>query len=303
METNVATSTPIALQGSNSFDSGSKARLENLSENQPRTSSAEAIFCNEPLTDVNSQYNSIDDQNPILQPSQHQTIPEQRLSNTIDISSKTELPSRPLSPDVSEKSVTWMQENNNSMASTEYGSNLHQDALSPVSMNQKNNSFLPDLSKDTSSSGIGNKLTFENSDDNESETGLLMNCNDQPENEVSVPGLMFIMKAGEIDIESNQRKSKILSLLPDHHEHVDELSWDEFLSYVYYISTFGIIGTILRMYIERFFGLDCTMKGSSDAVDDWFQQISSNICVTTNGESNQTGGALFSVLPCNMIGA
>lgn len=301
MEANVATtsstSTPIALQGSNSFDSGTKARLENSSENQPRTSSAEAIFCNEPLTDVNSQYSSIDDQNPILQPSQHQTIPEQRLSNTIDISSKTELPSRPLSPDVSEKSVTWMQENNNIMSSTEYGNNLHQDPLSPVSMNQKINSFLPDLSKDTSSSGISNKLTFENSDDNES------NCNDQPEHEVSVPGLMFIMKPGEIDIESNQRKSKILSLLPDHHEHVDELSWDEFLSYVYYISTFGIIGTILRMYIERFFGLDCTMKGSSDAVDDWFQQISSNIFVTTNGETNQTGGALFSVLPCNMIGA
>lgn len=80
-----------------------------------------------------------------------------------------------------------------------------------------------------------------------------------------------------------------------------DLSWSEWLHHASYISTLGILGTVLRMYMERFFGLDCEMK-SSKPVNDFFERISSNVCVTASGTTNQTGGALFTSLPANMLG-
>ena len=65
-----------------------------------------------------------------------------------------------------------------------------------------------------------------------------------------------------------------------------------------YISAFGVFGSILRIYLGRFFGLDCQNAVS----DDWFTRISDAICVTTNGKTDQTGGALFTDLPANMVG-
>jgi fluoride ion exporter CrcB/FEX len=66
-----------------------------------------------------------------------------------------------------------------------------------------------------------------------------------------------------------------------------------------YIAVFGVFGSILRIYLGRFFGLDCQNAVS----DDWFTRISDAICVTTNGKTDQTGGALFTDLPSNMVGS
>jgi hypothetical protein len=177
-----------------------------------------------------------------------------------------------------------------------------------VSLNQRINSYLSILSR-TSSRGSGrilNTLTFEGSDDNESvESGILL-LQDRGNNvdaDITVLKDMSVLVAKDGDVESNQIRSSVSSGLPDHHEHTEELSWEDYFSYMYYISTFGIVGTILRVYVERFFGYDCDMKDTSKAIDDWFQSLSSNVCVTVTGTTDQTGGALFVVLPCNIIGS
>lgn len=68
---------------------------------------------------------------------------------------------------------------------------------------------------------------------------------------------------------------------------------------LFYLSIFSIIGSILRVFIGRLFGLDC----EGLAVEDVFHQGFSNICVTATGLTEQTGGALFTDLPANMIGS
>lgn len=68
---------------------------------------------------------------------------------------------------------------------------------------------------------------------------------------------------------------------------------------LFYLSIFSIIGSILRVFIGRLFGLDC--EGLD--VDDVFHEAFAKICVTATGETEQTGGALFIDLPANMIGS
>ena len=70
--------------------------------------------------------------------------------------------------------------------------------------------------------------------------------------------------------------------------------------YIAYLSTFAIFGSILRVYVGRFFGLDCEFP---DRDLDFLSPLSKNICVTVSGKSIQTGGALFTDLPANMIGS
>jgi hypothetical protein len=50
--------------------------------------------------------------------------------------------------------------------------------------------------------------------------------------------------------------------------------------------------------MARIFGYDCENKD----VDDFLTSFTSNICVTTNGQSIQTGGALFIDFPANIFG-
>jgi fluoride ion exporter CrcB/FEX len=69
---------------------------------------------------------------------------------------------------------------------------------------------------------------------------------------------------------------------------------------VYQICLYSIVGMTIRVYSERLFGLDCTT--GTAAVQDVFTPFFSQICVTTNGFTNQTGGALFIDLPANMLG-
>ena len=73
----------------------------------------------------------------------------------------------------------------------------------------------------------------------------------------------------------------------------------ERLSRIAYISVFGAIGTILRIFMGRLFGSDC----ADDRVDDFLTPLSSRLCVTTNGKTEQTGGALFIDLPADMLGS
>lgn len=65
----------------------------------------------------------------------------------------------------------------------------------------------------------------------------------------------------------------------------------------FYLATFAIFGAVIRVYLGRFFGLDCEFP--EDAVHDFPLRL----CVTASGRSSQRGGAVFSDLPANMIGS
>eukprot|EP00563_Minutocellus_polymorphus_P016259 CAMPEP_0181056298 /NCGR_PEP_ID=MMETSP1070-20121207/19655_1 /TAXON_ID=265543 /ORGANISM="Minutocellus polymorphus, Strain NH13" /LENGTH=1175 /DNA_ID=CAMNT_0023135661 /DNA_START=57 /DNA_END=3585 /DNA_ORIENTATION=+ len=69
---------------------------------------------------------------------------------------------------------------------------------------------------------------------------------------------------------------------------------------LFYLSIFSIIGSILRVFTGRAFGLDCDLAG---LVDDVFSNGFQKICVTATGITEQRGGALFIDLPANMIGS
>jgi len=70
--------------------------------------------------------------------------------------------------------------------------------------------------------------------------------------------------------------------------------------YMAYVSAFAIFGSTFRVFIGRFFGLDCE---NPNGISDFWMSLSKGICVTTSGETSQTGGALFTDLPANMIGS
>ena len=69
---------------------------------------------------------------------------------------------------------------------------------------------------------------------------------------------------------------------------------------IIYISIFSVIGVTFRSFIGRLFGGDCD---PDSAVKDWLYPLSHRICVTTNGRTEQYGGALFIDLPDNMFGS
>lgn len=66
-----------------------------------------------------------------------------------------------------------------------------------------------------------------------------------------------------------------------------------------YLSVFAIFGSVVRSYMARFWGLDCEYGEINDSVAPLFQRI----CVTNTGKTLQTGGALFTDLPSNMLGS
>jgi len=70
--------------------------------------------------------------------------------------------------------------------------------------------------------------------------------------------------------------------------------------HIIYISIFSVIGVTSRAFIGRLFGGDCDPH---HAVKDWLYPLSHRICVTTNGQTEQYGGALFIDLPDNMLGS
>lgn len=72
-------------------------------------------------------------------------------------------------------------------------------------------------------------------------------------------------------------------------------------THVYYLSLLSVVGVTFRAYLGRFFGGDCSHEG--DPIDDWLWPLSHKICVTTNGKTEQYGGALFIDLPANVFGS
>jgi len=83
---------------------------------------------------------------------------------------------------------------------------------------------------------------------------------------------------------------------------VDAPAWIDPCLNVIFIGTFAVFGAVLRVYMGRFFGLDCEQVNDR-VVDDWLTSLSSRICVTASGKTEQTGGALFVDLPSNMLGS
>jgi hypothetical protein len=72
------------------------------------------------------------------------------------------------------------------------------------------------------------------------------------------------------------------------------------LHYILFISAFAILGSCLRVYMARFFGEDCELDKD---LEDWLMPLSSKVCVTASGRTEQTGGALFYDLPANLLGS
>jgi Integral membrane protein possibly involved in chromosome condensation len=64
------------------------------------------------------------------------------------------------------------------------------------------------------------------------------------------------------------------------------------------LSAFAIIGSSIRMYLGRIFGLDCEYPPEQE---DYISRIST--CITATGLTEQRGGALFIDLPANMLGS
>lgn len=74
---------------------------------------------------------------------------------------------------------------------------------------------------------------------------------------------------------------------------------EHYLESIFYVSISAILGSVFRVYMARIFGLDCEYKH----VNDFFIPLTSKICVTSDGRSAQTGGALFIDLPSNIFGS
>lgn len=66
---------------------------------------------------------------------------------------------------------------------------------------------------------------------------------------------------------------------------------------IFYVSASAILGSIVRTYSARIFGMDCELKSVHDFL------TPSSICVTNGGRTNQTGGALFYDFPANVLGS
>lgn len=80
-------------------------------------------------------------------------------------------------------------------------------------------------------------------------------------------------------------------------------TWQSVVAPLFYVSTFAILGTVLRLYVGRFFGLDCLQKENDTAVEsDFLFPLSSLVCLTSDGRTER-GGALFIDLPANMLGS
>ncbi|CAJ1969072.1 unnamed protein product [Cylindrotheca closterium] len=73
------------------------------------------------------------------------------------------------------------------------------------------------------------------------------------------------------------------------------------LIHIIYLSAAAIVGATLRVYLGRLLGGDC--EDFMEAPQDFLTPLSKHICVTSNGRSLQTGGALFRDLPANLLGS
>jgi CrcB-like protein, Camphor Resistance (CrcB) len=81
------------------------------------------------------------------------------------------------------------------------------------------------------------------------------------------------------------------------------ISWENIAAPLFYVSAFAILGTVLRLYVGRFFGLDCLQKESQNDVEsDFLFPLSSLVCITSDGRTER-GGAVFIDLPANMLGS
>ena len=73
---------------------------------------------------------------------------------------------------------------------------------------------------------------------------------------------------------------------------------EHYLESIFYVSISAILGSVFRVYMARIFGLDCQYNHFND----FLIPLTSNICVTNDGQSEQTGGALFIGFPSNVFG-
>ena len=73
---------------------------------------------------------------------------------------------------------------------------------------------------------------------------------------------------------------------------------EHYLESVFYVSISAILGSVFRVYMARIFGFDCEYGH----LNDFLLPVASDICVTSGGRTEQTGGALFTDFPSNVFG-
>lgn len=108
-------------------------------------------------------------------------------------------------------------------------------------------------------------------------------------------GLSNRISPSKVSVKSKQQLS-MYPQVPESHD-AAPLKQAEFL---YYLYSFAILGTSIRVFLGRLFGSDCENQGQ---MEDFLTPLSEQICVTSGGTTLQHGGALFTDLPANMLGS
>ena len=153
--------------------------------------------------------------------------------------------------------------------------------------------------------------TFDSSDDSHA-SGLLTDkhplheesssssSSDEEERKRPATTMIDSSPSGLRSRDVNTRTTRPNNNLYDEYDAID--SFREWATCALYVSLFSALGAVLRIYMGRLFGLDCDLADSDLAVDDFLTPLSSRICITASGKTTQTGGALFTDLPPNMLG-
>jgi hypothetical protein len=97
--------------------------------------------------------------------------------------------------------------------------------------------------------------------------------------------------SSSVNIAANEITPTVLILDAEKNHQKETKTTFPWIMHYQHFSMFAILGAVLRIYMGRFFGLDCE-SGDGDF----------DICVTASGKTAQTGGALFTDLPANMLG-
>jgi len=74
-------------------------------------------------------------------------------------------------------------------------------------------------------------------------------------------------------------------------------------SKIAYLSAYAILGCLCRVLIGRILGSECVSDSNDTSTWMYPVAIKHNLCLTSNGQTHQNGGALFIDLPVNMLGS
>lgn len=192
--------------------------------------------------------------------------------------------------------------------STSYYDEEHQDDCCSAQESQEvvispKNSFEPAADIDSSSPSIVHVSTFDSSsvDEDGQFVAAVRKATDEAKSRRRWSLTSSMRSARRTEV--LDRLSEALKEASHHDDHFDFSlfgSWEDVVSQVFYISMFSVFGTVLRVYMGRFFGLDCQLEKAGEGNNDFLAPFFSGICITSDGRMQP--GSLFIDLPANMLG-